>query len=160
MNLHAMLLEREAAGRPVTVGLIGAGKFGTMFLSQARLTRGLHVVAVADLDVARARAQLRAAGWPDAAFAAPSLGDALKSRRTHVTPDAQSLIALPEIEVIVEATGVPGAGIRHALGGHRPRQAHRDGQRGGRRASRARCWRARRRRPAWSTASPGATSRR
>ena len=56
MNLHAMLLEREAAGRPVTVGLIGAGKFGTMFLAQARRTRGLHVVAVADLDVARARA--------------------------------------------------------------------------------------------------------
>ena len=55
MNLHAMLLEREAAGRPVTVGLIGAGKFGTMFLAQARRTRGLHVVAVADLDVARAR---------------------------------------------------------------------------------------------------------
>jgi predicted homoserine dehydrogenase-like protein len=43
MNLSAMLLERDAAGRPVTVGLIGAGKFGTMFLAQAGLTRGLHV---------------------------------------------------------------------------------------------------------------------
>ena len=50
-----MLLEREAAGRPVTVGLIGAGKFGTMFLAQARLTRGMHVVGVADLDVVRAQ---------------------------------------------------------------------------------------------------------
>ena len=58
MNLHSLLLERESAGRPVTVGLIGAGKFGTMFLSQARLTRGLHVVAVADLNVERARQQL------------------------------------------------------------------------------------------------------
>ena len=56
MNLHAKLLEREAAGRPVTVGLIGAGKFGTMFPAQARLTSGMHVVGVADLDVA-ARAQ-------------------------------------------------------------------------------------------------------
>ena len=60
-----MLLEREAAGRPVTVGLIGAGKFGTMFLAQARLTRGLHVVGVADLDVARAQRQLRSAGWDE-----------------------------------------------------------------------------------------------
>ena len=68
MNLHAKLLEREAAGRPVTVGVIGAGKFGTMFLSQARLTRGMHVVGVADLDVARARSQLKTAGWPDAAI--------------------------------------------------------------------------------------------
>src|SRR5947208_7730424 len=110
-----MLLEREAAGRPVTVGVIGAGKFGTMFLSQARLTRGMHVVAVADLDVARALHQLRVAGWDDAAVSAPSLGEALARRRTHVTDDAQALIACPEIEVIVEATGVPAAGIRHAL---------------------------------------------
>ena len=72
MNLHALLLEREAAGRPVTVGVIGAGKFGTMFLSQARLTRGLHVVAVADLNVERARSQLATAGWPAEQFEAAS----------------------------------------------------------------------------------------
>jgi predicted homoserine dehydrogenase-like protein len=115
VNLSSMLREREAAGRPVTVGLIGAGKFGTMFLAQARLTAGLHVVGVADLDVARAGRQLIGAGWDVATIAATSLGDALKTRRTHVTPDADALIALPEIEVIVEATGIPGAGIRHAL---------------------------------------------
>ena len=110
-----MLLEREAAGRPVTVGLIGAGKFGTMFLAQARSTRGMHVVAVADLDVARASRQLRSAGWDEQATSAASLGDALRTGRTHVTPDAEAVIAFPEIEVIVEATGVPPAGIRHAL---------------------------------------------
>jgi len=110
-----MLLEREAAGRPVTVGLIGAGKFGTMFLAQARRTRGLHVVAVADLDVARAMSQLRTAGWDEQAISATSLGEAFKTGRTHVTADAQALIAFPEAEVIIEATGVPPAGIRHAL---------------------------------------------
>ncbi len=116
MNLHTLLLEREAAGRPVTVGLIGAGKFGTMFLSQARLTRGLHVAAVADLNVTRAKAQLQSAGWPAEQFGASSLGGALKRRATHVTDDAQALIAHPGIEVIVEATGIPEAGIVHALG--------------------------------------------
>ncbi len=115
MNLHALLLEREAAGRPVTVGLIGAGKFGTMFLAQARLTRGMRVLAVADLDAARARRQLRIAGWDDEAVGATSLGQALADGRTHVTQDVEAVIAFPEIEVIVEATGVPGAGIRHAL---------------------------------------------
>jgi predicted homoserine dehydrogenase-like protein len=115
MNLHALLLEREAAGRPVTVGLIGAGKFGAMFLSQARLTRGLHVVAVADLNVERARSQLATAGWPKEQFAAASLDDAMKTRATHVTADAQALIQCPGIEVIVEATGIPEAGIVHAL---------------------------------------------
>src|SRR5436190_7081783 len=110
-----MLLEREAAGRPVTVGLIGAGKFGTMFLAQARLTRGMHVVAVADLDVARARNQLRSAGWEDEAISAPSLAAAHTTGRTLVTGDVGVLIAFPEIEVIVEATGIAPAGIRHAL---------------------------------------------
>src|SRR5262249_35678882 len=86
-----------------------------MFLAQARSTRGMHIVAVADLDVARARRQLRTAGWNDAAISAPSLGDALARRSTHVTEDTEALIACPEIEVIVEATGVPAAGIRHAL---------------------------------------------
>jgi predicted homoserine dehydrogenase-like protein len=115
MNLHALLLQREAAGRPVVVGLIGAGKFGTMFLAQARLTKGLHVAAVADLDAARARSQLAAAGWPAEQFAAASLDDAAKQRRTHVTADAEALIAHPATEVIVEATGIPEAGILHAL---------------------------------------------
>src|SRR5437588_11072258 len=110
-----MLAQREAAGRPVTVGLIGAGKFGTMFLAQARLTRGRRVLAVADLDAARARRQLRIAGWDDEAVGATSLGQALADGRTHVTQDVEAVIAFPEIEVIVEATGVPGAGIRHAL---------------------------------------------
>ena len=115
MNLHSLLLERDAAGRPVTVGLIGVGKFGTMFLSQARLTRGLHVVAVADLNVERARSQLAVAGWPNEQFAAASLNDAMKTRATHVTADAEALIKYPGIEVIVEATGIPEAGIVHAL---------------------------------------------
>jgi len=113
VNLYAKLLEREAAGRPVTVGVIGAGKFGTMFLSQARLTRGLHVVAVADLNVDRARSQLATAGWPAPAYAAPSFDDAHKTGGTCVTGDAMAMIADPRIEVIVEATGIPGAGIAH-----------------------------------------------
>ncbi|MDP2296387.1 MAG: Gfo/Idh/MocA family oxidoreductase [Pseudolabrys sp.] len=115
MNLHAKLLERETAGKPITVGVIGAGKFGTMYLSQARLTAGTHIVAVVDLDVARARSQLQTAGWPAELYAATSLDDAHKRRATFVTADADAMIADPRIEVIVEATGVPGAGIHHAL---------------------------------------------
>src|SRR5437763_8133277 len=114
LNLHTLLLERKAAGRHVTVGLIGAGKFGTMFLSQARLTEGMHVVGVADINVARARDQLETAGWPAGTYAAGALDEAVKRGSTHVSDDAASLIACDAIEVIVEATGVPQAGIRHA----------------------------------------------
>src|SRR6516165_482229 len=152
-----MLLEREAAGRPVTVGVIGAGKFGTMFLAQARTTRGMHVVAVADLDVGRASKQLRDAGWAQAAISAASLADACKARRTHVTPDAAALIGCPEIEVIVEATGIPAAGTRWAPS---PTASTVSWSRWKPMRSRGRCSRARRRPPVWCTASPGAISRR
>jgi predicted homoserine dehydrogenase-like protein len=115
VNLFSKLVEREAAGRPVTVGLIGAGKFGTMFLTQVARTRGMHLVGVADLDVARARSQLKTAGWDDNRYAAASLDDAVKRSTTFVTDEAGALIDDPRVEVIVEATGVPGAGIAHAL---------------------------------------------
>lgn len=115
MNLFAKLSEREAAGRPIRVGLIGAGKFGTMFLTQVRRTPGMHLVGLADLDVARAKSQLASAGWDAAQYAAGSLGDALKQRTTSVTDDADAIVACPEIEVIVEATGDPKTGIRFAL---------------------------------------------
>jgi len=115
MNLNRMLLERGAAGRPVTVGLIGAGKFGTMFLSQARQTRGMHVVAVADLDIPRTLSRLAAASWPGEQFAAQSVEDATRSGGTCVTGDADRLLNAPQIEVVVEATGSPGNGVGYAL---------------------------------------------
>ncbi len=117
MNLHRLLAERGAAGRPVRVGLIGCGKFGTMFLAQARLTPGLHVLGVADLDPARARRALHAAGWPDEQLAAGDLAQALASGTTHLGDDAGALIAASGLDVLVEATGDPRAGLRHALAG-------------------------------------------
>src|SRR3954470_1728101 len=99
-----MLLEREAAGRPVTLGLIGAGKFGTMFLAQARRTPGLHVVGIADLSPARAHAHLAACGWEPERHAAGSLAAAWRSGATCVTEDAGALLAEDGIEVVVEST--------------------------------------------------------
>jgi predicted homoserine dehydrogenase-like protein len=115
VNLHRKLLERQAAGRPVTIGLIGAGKFGTMFLSQVRVSDGMHLVGVADLDVGRAHRQLAGAGWPAEAYGARSLDQAVASGGTHVGDDASALIAHPGVEVIIEATGDPRTGIRFCL---------------------------------------------
>jgi predicted homoserine dehydrogenase-like protein len=115
VNLHRMLLERQAAGQPVTVGLIGAGKFGTMFLSQVRVTDGMHLVGLADLNAARARSQLATAGWPVERYLVSSLDEALKSGRTFVTDNADALITHPAIEVIIEATGDPKTGICFCL---------------------------------------------
>src|SRR3712207_9497104 len=105
MNLSTMLQQRAAGGRPVRVGLIGAGKFGSMVLSQARRIPGLHVVGVADLDVGKARASLARVGWPAERYGAASLGDAVKTGKTCVLDDVGALTECDEIECVIEATG-------------------------------------------------------
>lgn len=115
MNLHRLLLEREAAANRLRVGLIGAGKFGTMFLAQALRTPGLHLLGVADLSVPRARDALARAGWPAERTAAKTLSEAHERGTTHVGEDAGALIAASGLGVVIDATGSPPAGIRHAL---------------------------------------------
>jgi predicted homoserine dehydrogenase-like protein len=115
MNLHRLLLERAERNAPIRVGLIGAGKFGSMYLSQARVTPGIHVLGVADLDPERARRACGRAGWPQEQYAATSFAEALQRGSTHLTADAMQLIAADGLEVVIEATGVPSAGVRHAL---------------------------------------------
>jgi predicted homoserine dehydrogenase-like protein len=115
MNLHAKLRGRAEAGRPIRVGLIGAGKFGSMFLAQAPRTPGLHVMAIADLSPDRARQSLRRVGWADEQFAARSFADSIAHGTTFVTDDAETLIAAEDMEVVIDATGHPAAGIHHAL---------------------------------------------
>src|SRR5262245_53773985 len=112
MNLSSMLRERSAASKPIRIGQVGAGKFGTMFLSQVRLTTGMHLAGLADLMPARARERMISVGWPKEQTEAQSVGDALKTGKTLVTDDAMALIGHPEIEVVIEATGDPGTGIR------------------------------------------------
>ena len=114
MNLHSLLQKRLADDRPVTVGLIGAGKFGSMFLAQARHTPGLHVLAVADLDPQRARGAFAATGWPAGSAAAGSFEAARREGTTHITEDSAALIATEGLEVVIDATGSPAAGIAHA----------------------------------------------
>ena len=115
MNLSSMLARRASEGRPVRVGLIGAGKFGSMILAQARHIAGYHVVGIADLDVAKARASLARVHWDEAEYSARSLSGAMDSGTTHVMQDAGALCAFDGIDVVIEATGHPIAGTRHAL---------------------------------------------
>jgi len=115
MNLYRLLQKRMGEGKPVLAALIGAGKFGSMFLSQARRTRGLQVAAVADLSPERARESLARTGWPAEQYAAKSASEARKTGGTFVTDDAMAAIGGEGIEVVIDATGHPASGIRHAL---------------------------------------------
>ena len=115
MNLHTQLAQRAAQGKPIRVGLIGAGKFGSMYLAQVPRTPGVHVVGIADLSPEAACRNLARVGWDPQRVQAASLDAALRDGSTHVGDDWQALVRHPGIDVIVESTGAPIAAVDHML---------------------------------------------
>src|SRR5215469_16780895 len=103
MNLHRLARERAAAGKPVKIALIGAGKFGSMFLNQIPTMPGVEIAVIADLDPERARRACATIGW-----------DAARTARTRFVASGAEACAADDVEVVVEATGSPPAGITHA----------------------------------------------
>lgn len=104
MNLMPLLAARREAGKLVGVALIGAGKFGSMFLSQVPHIAGIEVAVIADLDAERAKQACRNVGW-----------DETRIGRTRFVEDGAKAAAAEGVEVVIEATGHPAAGARHAL---------------------------------------------
>jgi len=104
MNLQSLLAARVQAGKPVRVGLIGAGKFGSMFLAQVPSIDGLEIALICDRDIDRAKSACRTVGW-----------DAGRIARTQFAERGRDACGDERVEVVVEATGDPAAGIAHAL---------------------------------------------
>jgi predicted homoserine dehydrogenase-like protein len=112
-GLHRQLLERAAAGTPIRVGLIGAGKFGSMYLAQIPRTPGVHLVGIADLRPRPPAATSRAsAGRRSACGAARRGAEGRQHARRRRLAGAG---AHPAIDVVVECTGIPIAAVDHCL---------------------------------------------
>ena len=111
MFLQNAISKRIDNDNPVKVALIGAGKFGSMFLSQVPTTPGLEVAVIADLKPENAIKACKNVGWSDYLIS-----------KTKFVDEATQAIRLSEVDVVVEATGFPAAGIEHA------RQAFQNGK--------------------------------
>ncbi|MCH1465059.1 MAG: SAF domain-containing protein [Alphaproteobacteria bacterium] len=114
MNLSRLLAE-YAKNKPLRIGLIGAGKFGSMVLAQAQHVKGLHVAAVADLNLDKAKTAFARVGWDTKTCFSASAKEAIAARKTWLTDDVSALCNFSEIDCIIEATGHPLFGVRHAL---------------------------------------------
>jgi len=115
MSLYQQLQQRAADNKPIRVVLIGAGKFGAMYLAQVPRTPGVHLVGIADLSIDNARANLARVGWPAHQASAKTLDDAFKQGLTFLTQDWQALVSHPLVDVVVECTGNPIAAVEHCL---------------------------------------------
>jgi predicted homoserine dehydrogenase-like protein len=103
MFLQQAISKRIDNNNPVKVALIGAGKFGSMFLSQVPSTLGLEVLVIADLKPENAIKACKNVGWSDDLI-----------NKTKFVDKGIDAIKLNEVEVVIEATGFPAAGIEHA----------------------------------------------
>jgi predicted homoserine dehydrogenase-like protein len=103
MFLQQAISKRIDNNNPVKVALIGAGKFGSMFLSQVPSTPGLEVLVIADLKPENAIKACKNVGWSDDLI-----------NKTKFVDKGIDAIKLNEVEVVIEATGFPAAGIEHA----------------------------------------------
>jgi len=115
MSLFQKLQKRAEQNKPVRVGLIGAGKFGSMYLSQVPQTPGVSVAGVVDLSPSRARSNLLKVGWSESNISSTSLDDAIRDGTTYVSDDWEGLVKHPAIDVVVESTGSPPDAVEHIL---------------------------------------------
>lgn len=113
-QLLELLAARVEAGNPLRVALIGAGRLGTMFLSQVQHVEGVHVLGIGGRSLEKSHQALQRAGWPQEQYAAASLSRALETGSTCVTNDMESLIQADGLDVLIEGTGNPTIGIRYA----------------------------------------------
>ena len=116
MGYTSRLVEREQRlGRPVRVGLVGAGQMGTGFIAQIARQKGVDVVAVADVAIERAETALRKAGIEDVTRGdEAALVAAIEAGGHVVLDDGLALTRLP-VDMVIEVSGVPEVAAKIAL---------------------------------------------
>ncbi|HEX9013980.1 MAG TPA: SAF domain-containing protein [Anaerolineaceae bacterium] len=118
IGLNEELAEREAAGKPVRIGLIGTGQMGTDVVAETRMMKGIQVVVAGDIDLERARESFeigQISGEVVDAATAEEADAAVAAGKRVATRDYRVITDMKNIDVMLEATGVPEIGTRAAL---------------------------------------------
>ncbi|MGG5373162.1 NAD(P)H-dependent oxidoreductase [Enterococcus sp. AZ196] len=104
MTLYGKLLEREQNGAPIKVGVIGAGQMGFGMVSQISTIPGMIVAGISDINL-------------DAAKRAADAYNASAEKKVDIltSTDFKEIVHSKNVEVIVDATGVPEAGAKISL---------------------------------------------
>ncbi len=117
MNMYNLLKQREAIGKPIRVGIIGAGRYSAQFIAQSPFIPGIKLVSVAELDIGKAREVCTKAGWSEGSISLANtvneINDGARSGKVVLTEDAEQLIGA-ELDIVIEVTGVAEAGAYHS----------------------------------------------
>ena len=114
IDLFDRLINHQEDGNSFRIGVIGLGKFATMFLSQAKSTPGIEITAIADLDFKKAEASIRTAGF-EKNLNISGFNQAQASNEIWYTDSGLDLAECDQLDLIIEATGNPEAAVDHCL---------------------------------------------
>ena len=113
------LAARAETGRPVRIGLVGAGEMGTDIVSRVAHMRGIEIGAISELNPqAAGRSVSIAYGDTDRAVATDTtdaLNAAIESGRIATTQRVETLLESGLIDVVIDATGIPSVGAEIGL---------------------------------------------
>jgi predicted homoserine dehydrogenase-like protein len=118
IGLNEELEQRQASGKPVRVGLVGAGQMGTDVVATTKMMKGIRIVVTADIDIERAMSAYTIAqieGEVVAAESAAQADAAVEAGKLVAVRDYRMVTDMKTVEVMLEATGVPEIGARAAL---------------------------------------------
>ena len=118
IGLNEELRALEAQGKKVRIGMIGAGQMGTDVVAEVKMMPGVDVVITADVDIERAMNAYKI-GLTDGEVAfvksAAEADAAIEAGKYVAVNDYRILVSVRNIDVVLEATGVPEIGARAAL---------------------------------------------
>lgn len=118
IGLNYELEQREASGHPVRIGLIGAGQMGTDVVATTKMMKGVRVVVTADIDIERAISAYKIAQIDGEIIVAETTcqaDEAVSAGKLVAVRDYRIVTDMKNVEVMLEATGVPEIGARAAL---------------------------------------------
>ncbi len=118
IGLNQELAQREADGKPVRVGLVGAGQMGTDAVATTKMMKGIEVVITADINVERAIESYAIAQIDADVVVAETTAEAdaaVAAGKRVATQDYRVITDMCEIDVMLESTGVPDVGTKASL---------------------------------------------
>jgi predicted homoserine dehydrogenase-like protein len=114
IGLAKDLAKLEQDGNPVRLGLIGCGEMGTDIISRVAHMDGVRVAAIAELNAENAVHSVEIAyGDSDRCqltSSAQAFNEAVDKNRIAITEDAERVIDHPNVDVVIDATGIPSVG--------------------------------------------------
>jgi predicted homoserine dehydrogenase-like protein len=117
-TLEEALHDRQRRGRPVRIGLVGCGQMGTDILVQTSLMQGIVVVACAATNAENVAVAVKTAGTahrPRIVGSVTEASQAIRRGELAALVGIDLLCRIPEVDVVIDATGRPNAGAEVAL---------------------------------------------